>query len=115
MKLTLLSVAISLAALSASTNVQACKCVGPSSYDAVFEGRVMRMSKQAGQAEPSTEVEFLVSRPVTGTVTERTVVFTPAPVLLCGVPFEAGQRYLVRAVLVGRRLETLDCYGTRKL
>ena len=115
MKPTLLSVFVSLATLSASMHAQACKCVGPSSYDAVFEGRVVRMAKAPGQAEPLTEVEFLVSRSVTGSVTERTVVFTPVPVLLCGVPFKAGQRYLVRAALVGRRLETLDCYGTKKL
>lgn len=114
MKLKPLAIVVALVAPATALDAHACKCVGQSSYDAIFEGRVVGMSKATDQASSLTAVEFSVSRSITGTVTQRATVYTPVPVLMCGVRFELGQTYTVRAVLVGSRLETLDCYGTAK-
>jgi hypothetical protein len=92
----------------------ACKCVGPPSYDAIFEGRVEHISSEAAQPSRLTKVELAVTRAGTEAVTQTVTVHTPAPVLMCGVPFKVGHTYLVRAMRVQEHLETLDCYGTKE-
>ena len=108
------SIAAAVAGLAAAMGAHACKCVGPPGYDAVFEGRVERISSETTEPKHLAKVELAVTRSSAGAVTETMTVYTPAPVLMCGVPFKVGRTYLVRALRVEGHLETLDCYGTRE-
>jgi hypothetical protein len=106
--------AVGLAAVVVSASSHACKCVGPPSYDAVFEGRVVRTLADRAQPDQFTEVHLSVTRRSIGRIGRTATVYTPLPVLMCGVSFEVGRSYVVRASRVHGRLETLECYGTKK-
>jgi|SRR5664279_2822749 len=108
------ALAVGLAAVVVSMSSHACKCVGPPAYDAVFEGRVVRMRADRMQSNQLTEVQFAVTRRRIGRFGRMATVYTPLPVLMCGVSFEVGRNYVVRATRAGGRLETLDCYGTKR-
>lgn len=108
------SLAIALPSLALAGSAHACKCVGPSSFDAVFEGRVERLSSEANPPGRLTKVELSITRSATEPVHRTMTVYTPVPVLMCGVPFKAGHTYVVRAIRVDEHLETLDCYGTKE-
>jgi hypothetical protein len=107
------TIAFALAAVVFPASSQACKCAGLPSYDAVFEGRVERTLPDGARPSQFTEVQFSVASRSVGRIGRTITVYTPLPVLMCGVPFEVGRSYLVRASRVRGRLETLECYGTK--
>jgi hypothetical protein len=96
-------------------NSRACSCRGLAEYDAVFEGNVTR--SRTDQKNPSHyhEAHFTITRNLHGKIARRVIVYSPLPVLMCGVTLEAGKRYIVYAVRVGGKYETRDCYGTKEL
>src|SRR5450755_2537012 len=95
--------AVGLVAVAVSASSHACKCVGLPSYDAVFEGRVERMRTDSVQPSHFTEVRLSVTRRIIGRFGQTATVYTPVPVLMCGVSFEVGRSYVVRASRVRGR------------
>lgn len=105
---------VGFAAVAVSPSGHACKCVGLPSYDAVFEGRVERTLADTTQPNQFTQVQLSVTHRSLGRIGRTATVYTPVPVLMCGVSFEVGRSYVVRASRVHGRLETLECYGTKE-
>jgi hypothetical protein len=105
-------VALGMAVLSASS--AACKCSAPSGYDAVFEGRAEHIKINPAEPRQYSEVRFTTTWSQHGPAKQEITVYSPAPVLMCGVSFQTGKTYRVYARLVEGRHETLDCYPTKE-
>ena len=89
----------------------ACKCVGPTGYDLVFEGTVesIKAQQQYIKTDHYYAVRFVVDKTLKGETVKTTTVFTGSS-LLCGATYEIGKRYTVYAINK-EYLETKYCYG----
>jgi hypothetical protein len=111
MKLLLTSLLAFLIAVLSQSSL-ACKCLGEPEYDAVFEGRVDNIKTNI--KDHYNEVRLSVTRVTKGAIAQEITIFTPMPVVLCGVPFEVGKSYVVYANFLRGRFETMYCYGTKE-
>lgn len=111
----LASLIILAAAILLPASSWACSCRGQVKYDAVFEGRVAALRINQKSPDRYTEARFTVTRRLQGKVGKQVTVYSPIPVIVCGIVLEAGKSYLVYAMRVGKQYETKDCYGTQEL
>jgi hypothetical protein len=110
-----------LGVLFSVQSAMACRCLAPKSgeeawaaADAVFSGRVLKVTKKPTKDRYSTQVDFEVLEPWKGVNGSRLSVTTGQSAKDCGYPFKAGVRYLVFA-FDSNDLKTDKCTRTVEL
>jgi hypothetical protein len=97
----------------------ACDCdsiKGAKDADAVFKGKVLKVQRME---EPYIryEITFQITKWIKGKSKKRNIVID-TPCLLeacCGIAFQTGEVYQVYAFEDENRLETTQCWATRKI
>ena len=97
--------------VSLTEQAYACKCAGPGNYDAIFEGKVLKIEtdSKAINTEHYYTVYFKVEKSIKG-IQKPEVIINTGPSLLCGVHYKSGMKYTVYAVF-NKSLQTKYCYG----
>ena len=102
-----------------SVPANACDCDSIKGYkdaDAVFTGKVLKIQR-AEQPYIRYEITFQVNKWIKGKRKNLKIV-VDSPCLLeacCGIAFQTGELYQVYAFKDEKRLETTQCWATRKI